>query len=313
MAPPDPCKEVKSVKGKKRLNYKLLLMALPFLTLVVMFHYLPLVGWLYAFYDYIPGIPLFECEFVGLKFFRLLFTDPSTVRVMKNTLIFAGLSILLSPLPMLFAIALNEIGSSRMRRIIQTFTTLPHFISMVIVFSLAFAIFSSDGLLNALLRLLGADINPATAYNVMGDGDAVYWFQTALGLWKGLGWNSIVYLAAIAGVDQTLYDAAMVDGAGRLRCAIHVTLPAMVETYFVLLILSIGNFLNTGFEQYFLFKNPMTGPNIEVLDLYVYRIGLANADYSYGIAIGIMKFIVSTVLLCFANGFAKKVRGSSVF
>ena len=297
-------------KGKRR--YKLLFMALPFMVLVLMFNYLPVVGWLYAFFDYIPGVPLTECDFVGLKYFKMLFTDVNTFRVLKNTLIFGAIGILISPLPMLFAITLNEVKCSPVRRLVQTFTTLPNFISWVIIFSLAFAIFSSDGLMNGILQAFGKEIDPATAYNVMSDGDAVYWFQSCLGLWKSLGWSSIIYLAAIAGIDQELYSAAMVDGAGRLRCAIHVTLPAMSETYFVLLILSIGNFLNTGFEQYMLFKNPMTGPNIEVLDLYVYRIGLEMSDYSYGISIGVMKFIVSAALLIFANLLSKKIRGNSI-
>lgn len=280
--------------------------------LVLMFHYMPLIGWLYALFDYIPGVPLFQCDFVGLKYFKLVLTDINTLRVLKNTLIFGTIGVALTPLPMLFAITLNEVKCSPIRRIVQTFTTLPNFISWVIIFSLAFAMFASDGLVNGILSALGKNVDPTTAYNVMADGKAVYWFQSALGLWKGLGWSSIIYLAAITGIDQELYSAAKVDGAGRFRCALHVTIPAMAETYFVLLVLSIGNFLNTGFEQYMLFKNPMTGPNIEVLDLYVYRIGLEMSDYSYGIAIGIMKFVVSVSLLIFANLLSKRVRGKTI-
>lgn len=297
-------------RGKRR--YKLLFMALPFMALVLLFNYMPIIGWLYALFDYIPGVPLFQCDFVGFKYFRLLLTDVNTLRVLKNTLIFGSIGILVSPLPMLFAITLNEVKCGPVRRIIQTFTTLPNFISWVIIFSLSFAIFSSDGLMNGILTALGLPVEPSAAYNVMADGGAVYWFQTLLGLWKSLGWSSIIYLAAIAGIDQELYSAARVDGAGRFRCALHVTLPAMSETYFVLLILSIGNFLNTGFEQYLLFKNPMTGPNIEVLDLYVYRISLEMSDYSYGIAISIMKFIVSASLLIVANQMSKKLRGNPI-
>ena len=127
-----------------------------------------------------------------------------------------------------------------------------------------------------------------------------------------LGWNSIIYLAAIAGIDQQQYEAAKVDGAGHFRCAVHVTLPAMMETYVVLFILNIGNFLNTGYEQYMLFKNAVTAPTIEVLDLYVYRIGLENMDYSYGVAISIVKSIVSIALVVLANLVAKKIRGNTV-
>lgn len=280
--------------------------------IVVMFHYMPLVGWFYTLFDYVPGVPLLQCDFVGLKYFKMVLTDVNTLRVLKNTMIFGTIGILLSPLPLLFAITLNEVKCSPIRRLVQTFTTLPNFISWVIIFSLAFAMFASDGLMNGILSALGKEVNPSTAYNVMADGKAVYWFQAALGLWKSLGWSSIIYLAAITGIDQELYSAAKVDGAGRFRCALHVTIPAMAETYFVLLVLSIGNFLNTGFEQYLLFKNPMTGPNIEVIDLYVYRIGLEMSDYSYGIAIGIMKFLVSVSLLIFANMLSKRVRGKTI-
>lgn len=303
-------KTMRYSRGKKR--YKLLFMAAPFMIIVVMFHYMPLVGWFYTLFDYVPGVPLLQCDFVGLKYFKMVLTDVNTLRVLKNTMIFGTIGILLSPLPLLFAITLNEVKCSPIRRLVQTFTTLPNFISWVIIFSLAFAMFASDGLMNGILSALGKEVNPSTAYNVMADGKAVYWFQAALGLWKSLGWSSIIYLAAITGIDQELYSAAKVDGAGRFRCALHVTIPAMAETYFVLLVLSIGNFLNTGFEQYLLFKNPMTGPNIEVIDLYVYRIGLEMSDYSYGIAIGIMKFLVSVSLLIFANLLSKRVRGKTI-
>lgn len=298
-----------TVKTKKQ--YRLLLMALPFMIIVFLFAYVPIMGWIFAFFDYIPGVPLLKCEFVGLDYFKLMFRDSGNlIRVMKNTLIFAVIGILITPLPMIFAILLNEIKSGPIRRAIQTFTTLPNFISMVIVFSLAFSLFSNDGLLNSILLFFGVPQEKLSS--VMGDGSAVYWFQPFLGIWKTLGWSSIIYLAAIAGIDQEMYEAAMVDGAGKLKCAMYITLPALAETYFVLLILGIGNFLNTGFEQYFLFKNPMTAANIEVLDLYVYRIGLVTQDYSYGIAIGIIKSIISISLLFLANGLSKKIRKTAI-
>lgn len=300
------------LKRKKAYRYRLLLMAFPFLVLVLLFNYMPIFGWTYSLFDYMPGVPLMECDFVGLKYFKLLFSDPNTVRVMKNTLIFAGISIMLTPLPMIFAILLNEVKCRPVQKVIQTFSTLPNFISWIIVYSLAFSIFSFDGLFNSILQNFGINPDPNTAYNVMGDSEAVYWFQSFLQVWKTLGWNAIIYLAAITGIDQELYNAAKVDGAGYFRCAVHVTLPALAETYFVLLMLAIGNILNTGFEQFFLFKNPQTAQNIEVLDLYVYRIGMESQDYSYGVAIGIMKTIISILLLTMANKMAKKIRGQSI-
>ena len=294
---------------KPRKDYKLLYYALPFMIIVLLFNYVPIFGWIYAFFDYVPGVKLNDSEFVGLEYFKLIFTDANVWRSLTNTFIFAILGILFSPLPMFFAILLNEVKNGPVRKIVQTFTTLPNFISWVIIFSLAFTLFSSDGLITTMLLKLGIGTE---GQNLLGDGNAVYIFQSLLGLWKGLGWSSIIYLAAIAGIDQEQYEAARVDGAGYFRCAIHITMPAMIGTFVVLFILNIGNFLNTGYEQYLLFKNSMTADNIEVLDLYAYRIGLENMDYSYGVAISIIKSVVSVVLVTFANLVAKKARGSAV-
>lgn len=294
---------------KRKKNYRLLLMAAPFLLMVFLFNYVPIFGWIYSVFDYVPGVPLFECDFMGLDYFKMILRDANVVRALKNTIIFAVISILLTPLPMIFAIMLNEVKSGPVRKVVQTFTTLPNFISWVIIFSLAFAMFSSDGMITTLLMDWGILKEPKS---VLSSNESVYWFQTFLGQWKGLGWSSIIYLAAIAGIDQEQYEAAKVDGAGHFRCALHVTLPAMLETYVVLFILNVGNFLNTGYEQYMLFKNAVTAQNIEVLDLYVYRIGLENMDYSYGVAISIVKSIISIALVIIANMVAKKIRGNTV-
>jgi len=302
-------KKLKTKTGWKS-GYKLLFMAIPLMVVVFLFNYMPLLGWVYAFFDYRPGVSLFKNEFVGFKFFKLFLTDQiDMLRVMKNTIIFALIGYILSPLPMIFAILLNEVKSTRYKKMIQTVTTIPHFVSWIIVFSLTFGIFASDGLLNNILMKLGLTDSPIM---LMSDPDAVYWFQTLLGLWKGLGWNSIIYLAAIAGIEQDLYEAAAIDGANRFQSAIHITVPGLMPTFLVLFILSIGNFVNVGFEQYFVFKNPATSVNIEVLDVYVYRIGMSNHDYSYGVAIGIMKSAISIILIFIANKMAKRVRGTSI-
>lgn len=279
------------------------------MVIVLLFNYVPIFGWIYSVFDYVPGVPILECDFMGLDYFKMIMKDANVIRALKNTFIFAGISIILTPLPMIFAILLNEIKSGPVRKFVQTFTTLPNFISWVIIFSLAFSLFSTDGLLTSVFtKLTGAE----QAQSVLSSKGSVYWFQTFLAQWKTLGWNSIIYLAAIAGIDQQQYEAAKVDGAGYFRCAWHVTVPAMMETYVVLFILNVGNFLNTGYEQYMLFKNAVTAPAIEVLDLYVYRIGLENMDYSYGVAISIVKSIVSVALVVIANMVAKKIRGNTV-
>ena len=294
---------------KPKKQYKLLFMVLPFMVLVLLFNYVPIFGWIYSVFDYVPGVPILECDFMGLDYFKMIMKDANVIRALKNTFIFAGISIILTPLPMIFAILLNEIKSGPVRKFVQTFTTLPNFISWVIIFSLAFSLFSTDGFMTSVItKITGAE----QAQSVLSSKGSVYWFQTFLAQWKTLGWNSIIYLAAIAGIDQQQYEAAKVDGAGYFRCAWHVTVPAMMETYVVLFILNVGNFLNTGYEQYMLFKNAVTAPAIEVLDLYVYRIGLENMDYSYGVAISIVKSIVSVALVVIANMVAKKIRGNTV-
>ena len=291
----------KKVIPGRRKKYNLLFMTLPFMIIVLLFNYVPIFGWIYSVFDYIPGVSVFDCDFVGLDYFRLIFKDANVVRTLKNTFIFAVIGIVLTPLPMFFAILLNEIKCGPVRRVVQTFTTLPNFISWVIIFSLAFSLFATDGVVTTLIaRITGSEVN-----SILSSGESVYWFQTALGIWKSLGWSSIIYLAAIAGIDQEQYEAARVDGAGYVQCALHVTLPSLMETYVVLFILQIGNFLNTGYEQYMLFKNALTANNIEVLDLYTYRIGLENMDYSYGVAISIS-------LVVLANMVAKKIRGNTV-
>lgn len=297
--------------GKKKWkNYKLLLWLFPFMVLVLLFNYVPLFGWVIAFFQYKPGQMLSAGNFVGLKYFRQFFTDTVDVwRVVKNTLIFAGLGLATCGLPVIFAVQLNEVHSHRFSKTVQSITTFPNFISWVIVYSLAFALFSTEGVMNSVLLHLGL-LSKAT--NVLADAKAVYWFQLCLSIWKSLGWSSIVYLAAISGIPQELYEAAAVDGAGRFRQALNITLPGIAETFLVLLLLSIGNFISVGFDQYFIFQNPVTLRNIEVLDLYVYRIGLLNKSYSYSTAVGMIKSLISLVMIFGANRLAKKIRGEAI-
>lgn len=291
-------------------RWQLMLMALPFLLLVVLFSYVPLFGWVVAFFDFKPGIPLFQNTFVGIDNFAYIFADlGNTLRVMKNTVIFAGIALVLTPLPMIFAVLLNEIGSSRNKRLIQTFTTIPNFIGWVIIYSVCFSIFSNEGLINQVLVSFGFTHTPV---NLLTDNDSVYAFQSALNIWKTLGWNAVLYIAAIAGIDQDQYDSAKVDGAGYLQTALHITLPSILNTFWVLLLLNIGNFLNQGMEQYYLFQNSMNSTNIEVLDLYAYKLGIMKSDYSFAIAIGILKSAVSIGLIFTANGISKRFRGVSI-
>lgn len=277
---------------------------------VLLFNYVPLFGWSIAFFQYTPGASLSAENFVGLKYFKQFFLDTVDMsRVIRNTLTFAVLNLITMPLPLIFALMLNEVPSKKYSKFVQSITTFPNFISWVIVYSLAFSLFSTEGVINSILMGLGLISKPT---NVLSSASAAYWFQTSLGIWKGLGWGSIVYLAAISGISQELYEAAAVDGAGRFRQMIHVTLPGIAETFIVLLLLSIGNFISVGFDQYFIFQNPVTLKKLEVLDLYVYRLGLINKSYSYSTAIGMIKSAISLVMIFGTNQLAKKIRGNTI-
>ncbi len=288
---------------------KLLLMALPFAAVAFAFSYVPLFGWIYAFFDYKPGIPLSQTPFIGLENFRLMFDDPRMGPVLINTLALSLLSIATAPIPVLFAVMVSEVRSGWFKRLVQTTSTLPHYISWVIVYSLAFSMFSTEGAINAILYKLGISDMPV---NVLGNYDRVWTVQTLLLLWKSVGWSAIIYLAAIVSIDSEQYDAAKVDGAGRLRIIWHITIPNIMPTFIVLLLLSISNLLSAGFEQYLVFTNAIVADRIEVLDLYVYRLGLITGDYSYSTAVGIFKSVISIVLLFSVNFLSKKFRGQGI-
>ena len=162
-------------------------------------------------------------------------------------------------------------------------------------------------MLNEVLKMVG--LKPQ---KLLQDKNAVYWFQTCISQWKTLGWSSIIYIAAITGIDQQMYEAAAVDGAGKLRCAIHITIPGLLPTFIVVSLLAVANFMNSGLDQYFMFQNPVVMKKIEVLDLYTYRVGLQNQDYSYATAVGMLKSLISLTMLFITNTIAKRVRGESI-
>jgi ABC-type polysaccharide transport system permease subunit len=296
-------------KPLKRESITLLLLAIPFIVAIFLFRYLPIFGWIYSVFDYKPGIPLSRTPFIGFERFALLFKEfDSIARVLTNTLTLSFLHLLCFPLPVILAIMITEAKGTKFKKLVQTVSTLPHFISWVIIFSLSIFMFSTDGFVNQFMMNLGLSNEPK---NVMANPDAVWAFQTGLSIWKSVGWNSIIYLAAIAGIDTELYDAAEVDGAGRFNKILHITVPGIASTFLVLLLLNISYLLNAGssMEQYLVFYNGIVADKIEVLDLYVYRQGLIVGDYSYATAVGILKTFVSIILLFTANLISKKIRG----
>ena len=301
------------VRSKKWESYKLFLLALPVLIYIFVFKYMPLWGWSYAFFSYKPGLSLAQCDFVGLQNFQNLFGNAvmrdNLFRVLRNTFGIQILNYILMPVPMLFAIFLSEIKSKRFQKVVQTVTTLPHFISWVIMFSLASSIFGSSGLINSLIHDLGFE----ATINIQTTDDHVWLTQALLNLWKSMGWNAIVYFAAITGLDQQVYEAAEIDGANRWQKITKITIPLLMPTFFVLLVINIGNFLNSGIDQFLAFSNALNMSQIEVLDLYVYNLGIGSGQISFSVAVGIMKSVVAVILFASANFASKKIRGTSVF
>jgi putative aldouronate transport system permease protein len=289
------------------------LVILPFLVLAFVFSYLPLLGWVTAFYDYKPALGLGGSEFVGLQWFEILVSSETQLRqlgqVMANTLAMSFLGIATSLLPVFFAILLNEIRASWFRNAVQTLTTLPNFISWVLVYMIAFSLFSSSGLVNTTLHDWGLITVPMKFL----DTDQHVWLtMLAWSLWKGLGWGAIMYLAAIAGIDQSLYESARIDGASRFQLMRYITFPMLMPTYVVLLVLSIANILNNGMEQFFVFQNAFNREHIQVLDLYVYNVGMTGNSLSLATVLSMFKSVISLALLLAANAIAKRARGSSI-
>ena len=302
------------MNGRQRGGKILFAMSLPFLLATFLFNYVPMFGWAYSFVNYKAGFGLFTSRFVGLKYFAMPFSNfvlrDEFLRVIRNTLITSGYHLLGSPLPVFFAIFLSEIPFVRYRKSVQILTTVPNFVSWVIVYSVVHSLLSLDGFVNSFLGSLGIIADPV---NFMATDKGVWITMWGYGTWKGLGWASIMYMSAIAGIDQDLYEAASIDGADRFQRMWHITLPGLLGTYFVLLMIDIGHLLSNGMEQYYVFENAINHDKIEVLDLFVYNQGISGNNISYATAVGMAKSIVSLGLLFFANSLSKFVRGESIF
>ncbi len=302
---------MKLVKNKRKIRgYKEFLFILPLLILVAVFSYYPLYGWVYAFFDYRPPFPLSMDSFVGFKWFKSMFENEvkinAILNVLRNTFAVSGLSLLFSWFPMVFAVFLNEIKSKRYKKFVQTVTTLPNFISWVLVFSIAFCVFNSTGVVNQVLLRLDIIDKP----QLFLQSSSHVWFKMWLWLtWKNAGWAAIMYIAAISGIDEEMNEAARVDGASRMKVIWHITIPSILPTYFVIVMLNLANFLSNGFEQFYVFQNSFNKEYIQVLDLYVYNLAMGSGGYSLSTAISIFKSVVSIMLLCITNKVSKIVRG----
>jgi putative aldouronate transport system permease protein len=258
-------------------------------------------------------MPLTPQSFVGLKWFKSLVENNVKIalilNVLRNTFAMSGITVATSWLPLLFAVFLNEIKFMPFRRVIQTVTTLPNFISWVLVYAIAYAMMNSTGLFNGVLMKLGL-IDSRLLF--LRSSEHVWLTQWLWLTWKNLGWAAIMYIAAISGIEAEMYEAAKVDGATRWQVIIHITIPSLLPTYFVLLLLAISNFLSNGMEQYYVFQNAFNKDHIQVLDLYVYNLAMGSGAYSVSTALSILKSLISITLLFGANGLSKIIRGESI-
>ena len=296
-------------KNRRKTKLFLFLLALPFIAHIAIFVYYPLWGWSMAFIKFSPGVPIFDSTFVGLNnFIRLLFNDRVFYRVLRNTVILNSLNLLASVFPLIIAMFLAEIRMKRFKYTVQTMISFPNYISWILVYGVFFMFMSHEGVINTILMSLGLTKEPL---QFLQNSDWAYVLQTLITLWKGAGWTAIIYIAAISGLDQEVYEASLVDGANKFRRMWHVTLPGLMPTFIVLTILNVGNILSA-FDQYFVFINPLVSDKLEVLDMYAYRIGIGIGNYSYATAIGMTKTLVSVVLLTSANLLAKWYSGKSI-
>ncbi len=286
----------------------LFLLSVPFVIWLIIFAYIPLAGWLMAFQDYKPNLGFLGSKWVGLKHFIRMFTDPILApkfrQVLLNTVGMSLMGLIFGfSFPIMFAIFLNEIQGIKFKKFVQTVSYLPHFVSWVIVANIISSALSPTGMVNEMLLNLGIFKEP---YNFMAQPKLFWWIVTFADVWKETGWNAIIYIAAIAGIDQQLYEAAVVDGCNRWQKIWHVTLPGIRNTIITLLIINIGNIINIGFEKQWLLSNPVVAPVASVLDKYIIDFGISNYNFSYGTALGIFKSFVSILLLIIANKIAKR-------
>ena len=276
---------------------------------LVVFHILPCFGVVIAFQKFIPAKGIFGSKFVGLKYFEQMFKMPNSWRVFRNTTVIACWKIVMNMVvPITFAILLNEIRHDNYKRVAQTIIYLPHFMSWVVLAIPIMNIFAYDGIINDVIVALGGQPIMFLASNT--------WFRPILiitDVWKEFGFGTIVYLAAITGIDLSLYEAAVIDGASRGQRMIHVTLPGMLPTIVLLATRSLGNVLNAGFDQIYNLYIPAVYETADIIDTYVYRAGLIDMNYSLSTAVGLMKSVISIVLILTSNKLAYKLANYRIF
>lgn len=298
-----------SVRFKKAIPIYLLL--LPSLALLIVFHYLPIFGIAIAFEDYSPVLGVFRSKLVGLKYFYQFLASAEFWRVMKNTILINIYSLIFGfPVPIIFALFLNELRSNKFKKLVQTISYLPHFISWVVVAGIVVSILSpSTGLINAILKNV---LNVEPIYFL----SKPRYFRSIViiaSIWKSFGMSAVYYIAALTSIDQELYAAAAIDGAGRLRQTWHITLPGLRLIIIVLLVLDVGSIISIGFDKIYLLYNPLLRDVGEVISTYTFNLGVVGTQYSLSSAIGLTQSIVNFILVFLANKLSKKIAGWSLW
>ncbi|CAM5405598.1 ABC transporter permease [Niallia circulans] len=311
---PSPKKvgSLKKLFKKCKEQKELVLLSIPFVIYALIFYYAPLSGWLMAFQNYRPGRGIFEQEWVGLNNFKFLFSDPTFINVVRNTLAMSMINLVLGFIFSIgFALLLNEVRNKTVKKFMQTVSYLPHFLSWIIVTGIVMEVLSPEtGIINQLLLVFGIIDAPI---NFFADPKYFWWIVGFANVWKSTGWGSIIYLAAMASINEELYEAASIDGANRLRKIWHVTLPGIKPTIFILLLINIGNILNAGFEVQYLLGNGLVQGVSQTIDIFVLKYGISLNNYSLATAAGIFNGIISLTLIFIANHLAKAAGEERLF
>ena len=300
---------VNRLKKDLQRNKYMYIIILPVVIYLLVFCYKPMYGIVMAFQKFRPTLGIANSPWVGLKHFKSFFTDPYFGRILRNTFTISFLSLIFGfPAPILFALLLNEVKVKWFKKTVQTITYMPHFISLVVICGLVTTFCQSNGLFNDIIALFGGERE-----NLLLNKNLFYPIYVLSGIWQGMGWSSIIYLAALAGIDQEQYEAAKIDGASRLQQMRYITLPGLLPTVSMLLILNLGSILNVGHEKVMLLYQPLTYEVADVIGTYVYRRGLISGEYSYSTAVGLFNSVVNLVFLVVSNKISKKLGQSGLF
>ncbi|ASA19838.1 ABC transporter permease [Paenibacillus donghaensis] len=292
-----------------KLNRLLYFMMIPVMLYYVIFHYAPMYGAIIAFKDFSPMKGIIGSDWVGLQHFQDFFSSYYFWRILKNTVVISVYSILfMFPAPIILALLINEVRNQTFKRVVQTFSYMPYFISLVVICGMITDFTNSNGIINSLFSWLGYD--GTAMLQKPGLFRPIYILSE---IWQKIGWESIIYIAALAGIDQEQYEAARIDGASRLKQMLHITLPGILPTITIMFILRMGNMLNVGFEKIILLYSPVTYETADVISSFVYRKGLLEFGWSYSSAVGLFNSVINLILLISANYISRRVNKTSLW